>query len=205
MPDHWPTEISVSRTAPVASSPQIGWAGIARFGGIGDNLMAAAACPGLKKKYGRVEVISSDPQAIVFRNNPHIDKLSVVDQTLIPKDTPENNHRWFEARASEYAFFAHLSHSCETLRALFPQQTQFWWPAAARAQNVRLQLSRASARRLLSAIRIRAALLRDRRRKASRRGHQAQGRRQGHRLGDLRHAARQVPPLRATNHCTACA
>ena len=106
-----------------------GWAGLARFGGVGDNLIAAVALPGLKKKYGRVEVVTSNPQGIVFEGNPSIDKLSITDKDTIPISPPEAWQGWFNKRAVEYDFFIHLSHSCETLRALLPTQTQFWWPA----------------------------------------------------------------------------
>lgn len=103
------------------------WAGLARFGGVGDNLIAAVALPGLKRKYGHVEVISSDPQSAVFDNNPYIDKLSI--SAPIPFDNPAIWQSWFRKRSAEYDFFVHLSHSCETLRALLPTQTQFWWSA----------------------------------------------------------------------------
>jgi len=105
-----------------------GWAGLARFGGVGDNLIVAVALPGLRKKYGRVEVISGGDQAVVFENNPYIDKLSVVGKDSIPNPNPDEWQGWFRRRAAEYDFFIHLSHSCETLRALLPSQTQFWWP-----------------------------------------------------------------------------
>jgi len=51
-------------------------------------------------------VLSSEPQQIVFRNNPNIDKLTIIDQDLIPKASPESNQRWFEGRAKEFDFFA---------------------------------------------------------------------------------------------------
>ena len=106
-----------------------GWAGLSRFGGIGDDLIVAVALPGLKKKYGHVEVITGGDQAIVFENNPYIDKLSVTAKDSIPNPNPEEWQAWFKRRSAEYDFFIHLSHSCETLRALLPTQTQFWWPA----------------------------------------------------------------------------
>ena len=106
-----------------------GWAGLARFGGVGDNLIVACALPGLKKKYGKVEVISGPPQSIVFENNPYVDKLSVTQKDSIPNSNPDEWQGWFRRRAHEYDFFIHLSHSCETLTALLPSQTQFWWPA----------------------------------------------------------------------------
>ena len=106
------------------------WACISRFGGIGDNLVASAVLPALKKRYGCVEVISQLPQSCVFENNPHIDKLSQHKEGDIPGESAEAWHRWHKVRASEYAFYANLSHSMETMVALFPTQTQFWWPAA---------------------------------------------------------------------------
>lgn len=103
------------------------WAAIARFGGIGDNLICASVLPALRKKYGNVEVITQKPQHVVFDNNPHIDKLSFYSPGDIPGTDSDTWQRWFELRAKEYAFFANLSHSCETLRALTKGQTQFYW------------------------------------------------------------------------------
>lgn len=111
-----------------------GWAAIARFGGVGDNLMAAVALPGLKRKYGRVEVITGGNQAVVFENNPHIDKLAVTEPDTIPNAAPDQWQGWFRRRSVEYDFFANLSHTCETMRALMPTQTQFWWPASFRRE-----------------------------------------------------------------------
>jgi len=108
------------------------WAGIARFGGIGDNLIAAAVLPGLRARYGRVEVITQRPQHVVFENNPFIDKLSVYSPGDIPGGDSDAWQGWFATRAKEYAFFANLSHSCETLRALTRGQTQFYWSATFR-------------------------------------------------------------------------
>lgn len=109
-----------------------GWACVARFGGVGDNLMAASVLPGLRKKYGRVEVISGLPQSCVFEHNPYVDKLSISDKQFIPQDSSTNWQKWFLGRSLEYDAFYHLSHSCETMRALFVGQTQFWWPASFR-------------------------------------------------------------------------
>src|SRR5262245_28252003 len=57
-----------------------GWAGIARCGGVGDNLIAAVALRPLKTLGYKIEVISQNPQAVVFENNPFVDKLSVYDK-----------------------------------------------------------------------------------------------------------------------------
>ncbi|HEX4707023.1 MAG TPA: hypothetical protein VH229_04770 [Candidatus Udaeobacter sp.] len=46
------------------SLQQTGWAGIGRFGGVGGNLIAAGVLPGPKKKYDKVEVLSSEPRQI---------------------------------------------------------------------------------------------------------------------------------------------
>lgn len=105
------------------------WAGVARFGGIGDNLVASAVLAPLRKKYGRVEVISQLPYSCVFENNPYIDKLSVHKEGEIPGESAEAWHRWHNVRAKEYDFYIHLSHSMESMVALFPAQTQFYWPA----------------------------------------------------------------------------
>lgn len=103
------------------------WAAVCRFGGIGDNLIAAAVLPALRERYGHVEVITQRPQHVVFENNPHVDKLSVYSPGDIPGGDSDAWQGWFETRAREYRFFANLSHSCETLRALSRGQTQFYW------------------------------------------------------------------------------
>ena len=108
------------------------WAVVARLGGVGDNLMASAVLPYLKEKYGFVEVISATPQHVVFENNPYVDKLS-IKQPGQPKW--EDGKKWQEYwldRASEVAFFAQLSHSCEGLRAYNESQTAFYWSDTAR-------------------------------------------------------------------------
>lgn len=110
------------------------WACIARMGGMGDNIIASSVLPGLKKKYGHVEVISEAPYSAIFENNPYIDKLS-----LRPKGDPVwgDGHiwqQWFNSRSKEYAFFANLSHSCECTGVLLRVQTQFWWRQEMRRQ-----------------------------------------------------------------------
>ena len=108
------------------------WACVVRLGGVGDNLIASSVLPHLKRKYGHVEVIAADPQHVVFENNPHIDKL-----TMLPEGYPawEDGIKWQEhwlARSREYAFFANLSHTCESLKALTRAQTPYYWPASMR-------------------------------------------------------------------------
>lgn len=104
------------------------WSCIARYGGCGDNIVASSVLAPLRKKYGHVEMITQRPYHVVFENNPFIDKLSVYDQGAISTD-PLVWKSWHDVRAKEYAFFANLSHSMETLRAFLPAQTQFSWPA----------------------------------------------------------------------------
>ena len=119
-------------TRPAAVKPPNGWAGVARFGGIGDNLMAASAIGALKRKGLKVEVITSVECAWqVFEHNPNIDKLSVKTKSEIPTDMLAWQ-KWFKGRADEFDVFAHLSHSCEGLLAFFPASTQFNWPAHVR-------------------------------------------------------------------------
>ena len=75
-----------------------------------------------------MEVITSAPQCVVFENNPHIDKLSISDKKYIPQDSSGNWQNYFVGRGLEYDAFYHLSHSVETVGALFTGQTQFYWP-----------------------------------------------------------------------------
>jgi ADP-heptose:LPS heptosyltransferase len=114
----------------------MGWAAICRLGGIGDNLIATSVLPGLKAKYGKVEVITGrGPNASVFEHNPHIDKLTFKDDGDFPGTGPDDWQKWFAIRAKEYDAFYHLSHSCEMIRALFTGQTQFFWPDSMRRKH----------------------------------------------------------------------
>ncbi len=107
---------------------QRGWAAVARLGGVGDNLIAASVCAPLKRMGYKVEVITSEPNHVVFHHNPHIDKLSVKRPGDIPEGEGNVWQKWHETRAAEYDVYAHLSHSCEARHALFQHMTPFWWP-----------------------------------------------------------------------------
>lgn len=103
------------------------WACVARMGGWGDNLMTSSVLPGLKARYGKLEVISRAPCHEVFLNNPYIDKLTVWPADELVSDPNE----WAKAmarRLAEYDFGVHLSHSCETKLCFFEAQTEFHWP-----------------------------------------------------------------------------
>ncbi len=104
------------------------WACVARYGGVGDNIIVSAVLPALKKKYGHVEVITQTPQHVVFENNPFIDKLEVYEPGDVPGETAEAWKRWHDIRAKGNDFFVNLSHSVETLHAFLPAQTQSSWP-----------------------------------------------------------------------------
>lgn len=103
------------------------WAGICRFGGIGDNLMAASVLRPLKRLGYNTEVITTDKDtSSVYLNNPFLDKLSMKADGEIPNG--EDWQKWFSSRAGEYDVFVNLSHSCEARHALFKNSTQFYWP-----------------------------------------------------------------------------
>lgn len=103
------------------------WACLARFGGVGDNLMAASAARPLKSLGYNVEMLCSDSEPhTVFRNNPFIDKISVKKDGDIPSG--DECTKWFASRAKEYDIFVNLSHSCEVRHALFTNSGPFWWP-----------------------------------------------------------------------------
>ena len=108
------------------------WATVARYGGVGDNLVASSVLPGLRARYDRVEVISQAPQSAVFENNPHVDKLSVYRRDEIPAQGWQEWHRIRARENGPDGLFVNLSHSMETLLAFVPAQCQFQWPAAAR-------------------------------------------------------------------------
>lgn len=114
-----PIEVSACKT---------GWAAIARFGGVGDNLIAAAGLRALHAAGYKVEMISQAPQAVLFENNPFVDKLSVYEKGDLPSDQAAWL-AWFNLRSKEYAHFLNLSHSIESRHAAFPGMTSFWWPA----------------------------------------------------------------------------
>ena len=103
------------------------WACVARMGGLGDNLMVSSVLPGLKARYGNVEVISKAPCHEVFLHNPYIDKL-----TIWPKDDEVGDMKvWSQnmrRRLAESDFAVHLSHSCESKLCFFDTQTEFDWP-----------------------------------------------------------------------------
>jgi ADP-heptose:LPS heptosyltransferase len=105
------------------------WAAVARFGGVGDNLVAGSPLRALKRLGYMTEVITSPPNHIVYLHNPYIDKLSVK---IVEKDLPQGDlnqwQGWLASRAREYDVFAHLSHSMEGRHAFFESMTSFWWP-----------------------------------------------------------------------------
>lgn len=105
------------------------WAAISRYGGIGDNLIAGSPLMALKRMGYMTEVISGEPNHVVYLHNPHIDKLSIknTDRDL-PRNDLEGWQRWHESRAREYDVFVHASHSCEGRHAVFKTMTTFWWP-----------------------------------------------------------------------------
>lgn len=104
------------------------WACVVRLGGIGDNLIAASTLRPLKEQGYMIEVISQGIQAVVFENNPFVDRLTIKAQKEIPQDNPVEWQKYWWARSCEYAKFINLSHSVEVLMAQFPQSTAFWWP-----------------------------------------------------------------------------
>jgi ADP-heptose:LPS heptosyltransferase len=105
------------------------WAAVARFGGIGDNLVAGSVFPALKRMGYATEMITGEPNHVVYFNNPHIDRLTIKN---VPRDLPQNDllgwQKWIESRANEYDIFLHASHSMEGRHSIFPHMTQFWWP-----------------------------------------------------------------------------
>ena len=105
------------------------WVGIARLGGIGDNLIAASVLRPLKGMGFKVDVVTQMPQGAVFENNPFVDKLSVQ------RDLPGNQEewqRWFYSRALEYERFVNLSHTVEANLGFLQCQMQYQWPPHAR-------------------------------------------------------------------------
>jgi ADP-heptose:LPS heptosyltransferase len=104
------------------------WAGVARFGGIGDNLIAASVFPVLKRMGYMVDVISESPNHALYLHNPHVDKLSIKNPGEIPKGDLLAWQKWVESRAREYDLFLHASHAVEGRHAVFSAMSAFWWP-----------------------------------------------------------------------------
>src|SRR5262252_9104122 len=105
------------------------WAAIARFGGIGDNLVSGSPLRALKRMGYMTEFITSPTAAVVMHHNPYLDKLTVKDDR---KDLPQNDimawQWWMESRAKESDIFIHASHSLESRHSHFRNMTSFWWP-----------------------------------------------------------------------------
>ncbi len=143
--DAWPGVCSMNllavpeeRPAPAAAAdlPEVKrgqWAAVCRFGGVGDNLAAAAVLPGLVRQGNRVEVITSSHAGELFDNNPWVDKLSICQDGDQPDGGGIEWQRWFQKRGHEYrGGLFHLSHTIETTLAFVQGQTQFWWSDRAR-------------------------------------------------------------------------
>ena len=112
-----------------------GWACIVRFGGVGDDLIAASALRPLKRMGYMTEVISQEPQCCIFENNPFLDKLTIKDSKReVPQGDPIAWQKYWWARSQEYDKFTNLSHTVEVLLAQFTASSAFWWPAKKRRQ-----------------------------------------------------------------------
>jgi FkbM family methyltransferase len=116
--------------APASISGKTGWAGVARLGGVGDDLIAASVCRPLKAMGLKVEMITQLPMSVVFENNPFIDKISNYSNDDLPKD--DKWQQFFVTAGKTFDKFGHLSGSCEMLHAFFPVHPVFWWPAKVR-------------------------------------------------------------------------
>lgn len=114
-------------TVKATVSSNKGWACIVRLGGIGDNLIAASTLRPLKKMGYMIEVITREPQSVVFENSPYIDKLTIKSDRELPQDGPINWQKYWWSRSCEFAKFVNLSHSVEVLMARFQAETAFWW------------------------------------------------------------------------------
>src|SRR6516164_9462470 len=118
---------------PEKSAPKRkGWAGIARMGGYGDNLVAASTLRPLRKLGYKIDVLSIMPHAIVFENNPFVDTLTIKSWSDFPANDPLGVQKWFRSRAEEYERFANLTHACEGTLVMFEAGIGFHWPAAFR-------------------------------------------------------------------------
>jgi hypothetical protein len=91
--------------------------------------VAGSVLAPLKRMGYMTEVLTSEPNHVVYFHNPHIDKLTVKNAD---RDLPRNDlvawQKWMEGRAHEYDVFVHASHSMEGRHSLFKTMTAFWWP-----------------------------------------------------------------------------
>jgi ADP-heptose:LPS heptosyltransferase len=130
-----PSADPMTEVSPIFWPPKdtrVKWAGLARMGGVGDNLVAGSVLAPLKRAGYKTEVITQTPYSCVFENNPNIDKLTVKSKDDFAGPDMLQWQQWFANRGKEYELFANLSHSMEHLIAFFPAQTAFWWPVAYR-------------------------------------------------------------------------
>ena len=110
-----------------------GWACVARFGGIGDNLIAASPLRPLKRLGYKIEMLSDHKYGVIYQNNPFIDKLTILPDKHIPQGP--GWAKWFEDRAKEYEQFFHLSHTCEGRHAFNVGSSEFCHRAEYRRQR----------------------------------------------------------------------
>lgn len=112
------------------------WACVCRFGGVGDNLLAAGLIRPLKKMGYMTEVLTSNSFGAVFQHNPYLDKLSVKTvETDLPQGDIKAWQLWIESRAREYDIFAHLSHTVEMRHSAFATMSLFWQNAQYRRKT----------------------------------------------------------------------
>ena len=109
------------------------WAAVCRFGGVGDNLIAAGVFPDLVRQGNHVEIITSKHAGCVFEHNPWASKVSICEDGDQPGDGGIEWQKWFDRRSHEYGGrLFHFSHSVETTLAFVQAQTAFWWPERVR-------------------------------------------------------------------------
>lgn len=104
------------------------WACIARLGGIGDNLVAGSPLACLKRQGYMTEVITAEPNHVLYFHNPYLDKLSVkkADRDL-PQGDMHAWQKWFESRANEYDVFVHATNTMEGRHSVFRAMSSFYW------------------------------------------------------------------------------
>lgn len=105
------------------------WALVARFGGLGDVLIASSILPGLKARGLKVAFLCVKEMAEVLEHDPHIDRLISIDK--LPEKTASIVD-FFKAMSLVYDEVYHLSETIERMLLFRRDTLQFYWPDKAR-------------------------------------------------------------------------
>ena len=104
---------------------------VVRYGGFGDQLMAANILPALKREGFHVTFMTTPKGRDILREDPHIDAWIIQDDDQVP------NHElgdYFDAWRPRFDRFINLCESVEGTLLTMPGRIAHTWPDAVRAQ-----------------------------------------------------------------------